>query len=44
VDATFFAAGPGIPRERVEKIGSWQIAARVARALGIEPPRNAAPP
>jgi predicted AlkP superfamily pyrophosphatase or phosphodiesterase len=44
VDATFFAAGPGIPRERVEKIGSWQIAARVARALGISPPRNAAPP
>ena len=44
VDATFFAAGPGIPRERVEKIGSWQIAARVARALGIAPPRNAAPP
>jgi predicted AlkP superfamily pyrophosphatase or phosphodiesterase len=44
VDATFFAAGPGIPRERVEKIGSWQIAAQVARALGIAPPRNAAPP
>jgi predicted AlkP superfamily pyrophosphatase or phosphodiesterase len=44
VDATFFAAGPGIPRERVETIGSWQIAARVARALGIAPPRNAAPP
>lgn len=44
VDATFFAAGPGIRRERVEKIGSWQIAAWVARAIGIEPPRNAAPP
>lgn len=44
LDATFFAAGPGIPRARVETIGSWQIAARVARALGIEPPRGAAAP
>jgi predicted AlkP superfamily pyrophosphatase or phosphodiesterase len=44
LDATFFAAGPGINRERVESIGSWQIAARVARALGIQPPRQAAPP
>jgi predicted AlkP superfamily pyrophosphatase or phosphodiesterase len=44
LDATFFAAGPGVPRERVESIGSWQIAARVARALGIQPPRQAAPP
>jgi predicted AlkP superfamily pyrophosphatase or phosphodiesterase len=44
LDATFFAVGPGIPRERVESIGSWQIAARVARALGIQPPRQAAPP
>lgn len=44
IDATFFAAGPGIPRARVETIGSWQIAARVARALGIEPPREAAAP
>lgn len=44
LDATFFSAGPGIPRGRVETIGSWQIAARVARALGIEPPRGAAAP
>ena len=44
VDATFFASGPGIARERVETIGSWEIAARVARALGIEPPRHAARP
>jgi predicted AlkP superfamily pyrophosphatase or phosphodiesterase len=44
VDAMLFAAGPGIPPERVESIGSWQIAARVARALGIAPPRQAAPP
>ena len=42
LDATFFAAGPGIPPSRAETIGSWEIAARVARALGIEPPRNAA--
>ena len=44
LDATFFAAGPGIAHERVEEIGSWQIAARVARALGIAPPRQAAQP
>jgi hypothetical protein len=44
LDATFFAAGPGIPRARVDTIGSWQIAARVARALGIEPPRQAEAP
>ncbi|HEY6066041.1 MAG TPA: alkaline phosphatase family protein, partial [Thermoanaerobaculia bacterium] len=44
VDATLFAAGPGIPHERVESIGSWQIAARVAKALGIAPPRNASSP
>lgn len=42
VHASFLAAGPGIPHERVESINSWQIAARVARALGIEPPRGAA--
>lgn len=44
VDATLFAVGPGISHERVEEINSWQIAARVARALGIAPPRQAAPP
>jgi predicted AlkP superfamily pyrophosphatase or phosphodiesterase len=44
LDATFFSAGPGIPHGRVETIGSWQIAARVARALKIEPPRGAAAP
>ncbi|MDQ5858228.1 MAG: alkaline phosphatase family protein, partial [Acidobacteriota bacterium] len=44
LDATFFAAGPGIPRRRVDTIGSWQIAARVARALGIDPPRQAEAP
>lgn len=42
VDATLFAAGPGIPHQVVDSIGSWEIAVRVARALGIDPPRNAA--
>jgi predicted AlkP superfamily pyrophosphatase or phosphodiesterase len=42
VDATFFAAGPGIPHRKVAAIGSWEIAARVAKALGISPPRDAA--
>jgi len=42
IDATFFAAGPGIPPAKADSIGSWEIAARVARALGIDPPRNAA--
>jgi predicted AlkP superfamily pyrophosphatase or phosphodiesterase len=42
IDATFFAAGPGIPHAKVDAIGSWEIAGRVARALGIAPPRNAA--
>lgn len=42
IDATFFAAGPGIPHATVDSIGSWEIAARVARALGIAPPMNAA--
>jgi predicted AlkP superfamily pyrophosphatase or phosphodiesterase len=41
--ASFLAAGPGIAHERVESINSWQIAARVARSMGIDPPRNAAP-
>lgn len=42
VDATFLAAGPGIPTARVPRIRSWEIAARVAAALGIDPPRQAA--
>lgn len=44
LDATFLAAGPGIARERVEEFPSWRIAARVCRALGIRPPRDAFPP
>jgi predicted AlkP superfamily pyrophosphatase or phosphodiesterase len=39
--ASFLAAGPGIAHEKLASINSWQIAARVAAALGIDPPRNA---
>jgi predicted AlkP superfamily pyrophosphatase or phosphodiesterase len=42
IQASFLAAGPGIAHEKVETINSWEIAARVSRFLGIEPPRNAA--
>ena len=42
VDATLFAAGPGIPHQVVDSIGSWEIAALVAKAIGIAPPFNAA--
>jgi predicted AlkP superfamily pyrophosphatase or phosphodiesterase len=41
LDAAFLAAGPGIAPGRAAEINTWDIAARVARALGIEPPRNA---
>lgn len=44
LDATLFAVGPGIALERVEEIGASQVAARVAKALGIAPPRHAARP
>jgi predicted AlkP superfamily pyrophosphatase or phosphodiesterase len=40
--ASFLAAGPGIAHEKLESINSWQIAARVAAALRIDPPRDAA--
>lgn len=40
--ASFLAAGPGIAHEKLTSINSWQIAARVAASLGIDPPRNAA--
>ncbi|MFN2385356.1 MAG: alkaline phosphatase family protein [Thermoanaerobaculia bacterium] len=42
LDATFLAAGPGIRSGRVPRIRSWEIAARVSAALGIDPPRQAA--
>ncbi|MEP6767636.1 MAG: alkaline phosphatase family protein [Acidobacteriota bacterium] len=41
LDATFLAAGPGVSRGRVKEILSTTIAARIAAALGIEPPRQA---
>jgi predicted AlkP superfamily pyrophosphatase or phosphodiesterase len=43
IHAAFLAAGPGIAPERVETFPLWGIAARVARFLGIDPPRDAAP-
>jgi hypothetical protein len=42
LDGSFFSAGPGIPRGRVGQVRTWDVAARVSRALGIEPPQNAA--
>lgn len=41
--ASFLAAGPDIPRERVGLIKSWEIASRVSKAIGMEPPRQASP-
>lgn len=43
LDATYLAAGPGVPRGRVAEISSATIEARVAAAMGIAPPRNASP-
>jgi hypothetical protein len=42
IDASFVCAGPGIKHERVSLVRNWEIAARVSRALGIDPPRDAA--
>jgi predicted AlkP superfamily pyrophosphatase or phosphodiesterase len=42
IAASLVCAGPGIPHERIGEVRSWDIAARVARALGIAPPKNAA--
>jgi predicted AlkP superfamily pyrophosphatase or phosphodiesterase len=42
IAASLVCAGPGIPHQRVGEVRSWDIAARVARALGIAPPKNAA--
>jgi len=41
IAASLVCAGPGIPHERIDEVRSWDIAARVARALGIAPPKNA---
>jgi predicted AlkP superfamily pyrophosphatase or phosphodiesterase len=43
LDATFLAAGPGVPHVRVAEISSTTIAARIAAALGISRPSQAAP-
>ena len=43
LDATFFAAGPGIAPATVDEFPSWRIASFLCRVLGIEPPRGAAP-
>jgi hypothetical protein len=42
LDGSFFCAGPGIPHTRVGQVRTWEVAARVSRALGIDPPRDAA--
>ncbi len=43
LDASFGAIGPGIVPARPETVSLLEVAARAARALGIEPPRGAAP-
>jgi hypothetical protein len=43
LDASFGAIGPGIAPGRPGTISLLEVAARAARALGIEPPRGAAP-
>jgi predicted AlkP superfamily pyrophosphatase or phosphodiesterase len=42
IDASLVCAGPGVRHERVSLVRNWETAARVSRALGIEPPRDAA--
>ncbi|MEO8054583.1 MAG: alkaline phosphatase family protein [Acidobacteriota bacterium] len=43
LDASFGAIGPGIAPARPETVSLLEVAARAARALGIDPPRGAAP-
>jgi hypothetical protein len=43
LDASFGAIGPGIAPGRPETVSLLEVAARAARALGIQPPRGAAP-
>jgi hypothetical protein len=43
LDASFGAIGPGIAPGRPETVSLLEVAARAARALGIEPPHGAAP-
>jgi predicted AlkP superfamily pyrophosphatase or phosphodiesterase len=43
LDASFGALGPGIAHARPDTVSLLEVAARASRALGIEPPRGAAP-
>lgn len=43
LDASFGAIGPGVAPGRPESVSLLEVAARAARALGIEPPQGAAP-
>jgi hypothetical protein len=43
LDASFGAIGPGIAPSHPETVSLLEVAARAARALGIQPPRDAAP-
>jgi hypothetical protein len=43
LDASFGALGPGIAASRPATIPLLEVAARAARALGIDPPRGAVP-
>lgn len=43
LDAAFGAIGPGIAPARPDILSVLEVAGRAARALGIEPPRDAAP-
>ena len=40
LDATFLAAGPGVPRGHVPEISSTAIAGRVSAAMGIAAPTS----
>jgi hypothetical protein len=43
LDAAFLAAGPGVAPGRVDDFPSWRIAGFLARLVGMDPPRDAAP-
>ena len=43
LDASLLAIGPGIAKERPATVSLLEVAARAARALGIETPRGPAP-
>ena len=43
LDAAFAAIGPGIESSRPATVSLLEVAARAARAMGIDPPRGAVP-